>query len=137
MGALTRGPTCARPPRCSATWPLTFNFNQRPRRPELLPVHPRPGPRRARRDLGRPSPGAPDGPALPRERLLRDYRIYMSHRGRVHAESLEAKYANVITRESYRAECARQEAELADPKARAAALKRYRQRVEDGELKLV
>jgi hypothetical protein len=66
-----------------------------------------------------------------RERLLRDYRIFMSQHGKMYAESLEAKYAQVITCESYRAECARQEAELADPKARAAVSKRYRQRVED------
>lgn len=66
-----------------------------------------------------------------RKRLLRDYRIFMSHRGRLHAESLEAKYANVINRESYCAECARQAAELADPKARSAVSKRYRQRVEE------
>lgn len=66
-----------------------------------------------------------------RERLLRDYRIYMSHRGKTFAESLEAKYANAITRESYRAECAKQEAELADQRARAAVSQRYRQRVEE------
>jgi hypothetical protein len=66
-----------------------------------------------------------------RKRLLRDYRIYLSRKGKTYAESLEAKYAHVITRESYRAECARQEAELANERARAAVSKRYRERVEE------
>lgn len=66
-----------------------------------------------------------------RKRLLRDYRIFMSDRGRLHAQSLEETYAGLITRESYLAECARQETALGDRRRRAAVLSRYRQRVEE------
>lgn len=66
-----------------------------------------------------------------RERMLRDYRIYLSHRGKAHADSLQAKYGHVVTRESYRFECDRQEMELKSPQAKAAVMKEYRARVDE------
>src|SRR3989344_1678815 len=53
-----------------------------------------------------------------RRRILRDYRVHLTHIGAGAAVSLEEKYSTVITREQYLAEVQRQE-ELLSPKARA------------------
>src|SRR3989344_3209579 len=68
---------------------------------------------------------------MSRERLLRDCRIFMSHRGKAYADSLQAKFAHVITRESYRFECDRQDMELNSPQAKAVVMKKYRARVDE------
>lgn len=69
---------------------------------------------------------------ISRERLLRDTRLYLSTRGAEIATSLQAKYAGIITRETYLAECTKQEAEFESrgDKIKGAIVKRYRGNVE-------
>ncbi len=63
-----------------------------------------------------------------RRRILRDYRIYMTHVGANCAAVLEEKYSTLISREQYLAEVKRQE-ELLSPRARATVAARYHHRV--------
>ena len=64
-----------------------------------------------------------------RLRLLRDYRIYLTARGKQYAQSIESQYAKVITAEKYHEEIKRQ-GELEDG-AKAAVMSKYRDRVEE------
>ncbi len=63
-----------------------------------------------------------------RRRILRDYRIYMTHVGAGAAAVLEEKYSTFIDRDKYLAEVKKQE-ELLSPRARASVVGRYRRRV--------
>ena len=62
-----------------------------------------------------------------RQRMLRDYHIHLTHAGKKYARSVEARYANVITRDQYFSEIERQGA-LSDWSART-IIERYQEKV--------
>lgn len=64
---------------------------------------------------------------LNRERLLRDRHTVLTRKGVEYAKSIEARYANIITMESYAAEIERQG--FAEDKAMGAIMMRYRAQV--------
>lgn len=63
-----------------------------------------------------------------RERMLRDYHIYLTRRGKLYAGSIEAKYRDFITSERYFAEIERQGTFL-DRSEAALVMENYRARV--------
>lgn len=64
-----------------------------------------------------------------RERMLRDYHIHLTHKGKVNATTPEEKYAGILTREKYFAEIERQELLLPNKEAKSAVIARYREKV--------